>query len=122
MLRYDQFYPEDKVITIVEYNGVPIGSVGRITSRWAGTAYTVKISDGTFRWLSDHEVGLIDSDRHKIIAGDTIVVTKDEHQHNFAKIGDKFKVTKVAYDVDNYKVMIGGKPHWFGGFQLAPYK
>ena len=118
-MRYDQFYPEDMVVTIVEYSEAPIGSVGKVLSRWSGTAYTVRISDGTYRWLSDYEVALTDPNRRKIIVGDTIVVTSDDHQHHFAAIGDKFKVTKVAYDVDYYKVMIEGKPHWLGGFQLA---
>ncbi len=121
-VRYEQFYPEDKVITIVEYNHLPVGSVGKVMSRWSGTAYTVKLSDGSYRWLSDYEVGLIETDRRKVNVGDTIVVTSNDHQHQFANIGDKFKVTKVAYDVDYYKVMIDGKTHWLGGFQLAPHE
>ncbi len=121
-MRYDKFYPGDKVITIVEYDDVPVGSVGRVVSKWAGTAYSVKISNGSFRWLSDYEVSLTDPNRHKVIVGDTIVVTLDDHQHPYAKLGDRFTVAKVAYDVDYYMVIIYDQPHWFGGFQLAPHK
>lgn len=121
-MRYEQFYPGDKVITMVGYDGLPVGSVGKVISRWSGTAYSVKISDGTFRWLSDYEVSLTDPDRQKVTVGDVIVVTLDDHQHTYAKLGEKFTVSKVAYDVDYYKVMINNEPHWLGGFQLAPHK
>lgn len=120
-MRYEKFYPGDKVITIVEYDDVPVGSIGKVVSKWSGTAYSVKIFDGSFRWLSDYEVSLTDPNRHIVTVGDKIVVTLEDHQHPYAKRGDKFTVAKVAHDVDYYKVMIDDKPHWFGGFQIAPY-
>ncbi len=120
-MRYRQFYPGDKVITIVDYEGVPSGSVGEVISKWAGTAYSVRLPNGTFRWLDSSEFGSTDPNRNYALQeGDIGVLTSGEHQHDFAKVGDMFKVYKVAYDSDYYKVMMDGKPYWLSGFQLAP--
>ena len=120
VVRYEQFYPEDKVITIVEYDGVPSGTIGRIESRWMGTSYVVRLPDGSFRWLSDRSFAPADQTAKKIEVGDVGVVTSDSRQ-NFAKQGDMLKVFKIAYDVDYYGINFGGEFHWLGGFQLAPY-
>lgn len=119
-MRYAQFYPQDKVITIVDYNGIPSGSIGQVGSRFMGTVYLVRLPDGTFRWLSDKSFAPIDQSAQRIGEGDLGVVTSDKRQ-NFAKIGDILKVFKVAYDVDYYGVLFNGETHWLGGFQLAPY-
>jgi hypothetical protein len=58
---------------------------------------------------------------YRLEEGEIGVVVSDAYQ-NFAKEGEKYKVYKVAYDVDYYGVFIGDVLHWFGGFQLAKYE
>lgn len=79
----------------------------------------VRLPDGSFRWLNSSELSSLNPSQHNLKVGDIGVISSEEHQHNFAKLGDKFQVVKVSYDVDYYKVMINGEPHWFGGFQLG---
>lgn len=120
-MRYKLFFPGDKVITIVEYDGVPSGAIGKIASRWAGTVYVVRLADGTFRWLSDRAFASTDpSHSQRLEEGDMGVVTSDKRQH-FAKVGELFQVYKVAYDLDYYGVIFNDELHWLGGFQLAQY-
>ena len=119
-MRYKPFWPGDKVITIVDYEGIPSGTAGTIASRWAGTVYVVRLPDGTFRWLNDSELGSLNPSRpDRLEVGDIGVVTSDKHQHDFAKVGDMFQVYKVANDVDYYGVFIDDELRWLGGFQLA---
>lgn len=119
IVRYKPFWPGDNVIIIVDYNGTPSGTTGKVVTKLAGTAYLVRIPDGSFRWLHDDEFRSADPDYHRLQEGDIGVVTSDKHQHGFAKIGDMFQVYKVAFDVDYYGVAIGDEIKWFGGFQLA---
>jgi hypothetical protein len=120
-VRYKQFWPGDKVMTIVDYAGVPSGSVGKIASRWLGTVYLVRATDGTFRWINSSAFRSIDPHRHDLKAGDMGRVTLNEHRYDFAKVGDILQVVKVAYDVDYYGIFIDDELNWFGGFQLALY-
>lgn len=120
-MRSEQFWPGTKVMTLVDYNGVPSGTPGTIASRWLGTGYAVRISDGTFRWLSSSEFSSIDPSRHNLKVGDIGVVTSDKFQHKYANVGDVFQVVKVLEDVDYYGVQVNDAFQWFGGFQLATY-
>jgi len=120
-VRYKQFWPGDKVMTIVDYNGIPSGTAGEIASRWAGTAYVVRLPDGKFEWLDSRELGHLEpSNLYPLKEGDIGVVTSDKRQ-SFAKVGDKLEVVKVAYDVDYYGFLINNELRWVGGFQLALY-
>lgn len=108
---------------IADHEGIPSGTVGTILSRWAGTSYAVRISDGSFRWLNNSEFSSSNSERnYRLEEGDVGVVTKDQHHHDFAKVGDSFQVVKVAYDMDHYGVSINNQVHWIGGYVLAKYK
>ena len=121
-MRHKQFWPGDKVITVVDYEGIPSGSVGTVASRWVGTAYLVRLPDGTFRWTNSSELSSMKPDRHDLQEGDTgLVVSSITHHNFFAKPGDMYPVYKVASDVDYYGVQIDNGIRWFGGFQLAPY-
>lgn len=120
-MRSERFWPGDKVMTLVEYNGIPSGTIGTIASRWMGTGYAVRLQDGTFRWLSSSEFSSTDPSRHNLQVGDVGVMTSDKFHHDFAKVGDLFQVVKVLEDVDYYQVNINKVLYWFGGFQLAPY-
>lgn len=120
-MRSERFWPGDKVMTLVEYNNVPSGTIGIIASRWMGTGYAVRLPDGTFGWLSSSEFSSIDPSRHTLQVGDVGVVTSDKFHHDFANVGDLFQVVKVLEDVDYYQVNINKELQWFGGFQLAPY-
>jgi hypothetical protein len=120
-MRYKQFFPGDKVITIVEYDGVPSGAVGKIATRWAGTAYLVRMADGTFRWLTDRAFASTDPSRYFLEEGDRGVVISDSYQ-DFAQVGDSYIVYKIIYDVDYYGVLFDDELKWFGGFQLAKYE
>ena len=120
-MMYKQFFPGDTVITIVESGGVPSGTVGRVASRWAGTGYSIRLSDGSFRWLNDRDFASTDPTRHRMEVGDIGVVTSDKYQ-DFAEVGEIFQIYKVAYDVDYYGVLINDDLKWFGGFQLALYR
>jgi len=76
IVRYKPFWTGDKVITIVEYEGVPSGATGEIHAKWAGTAYVVKIKDGTFRWLNSTELHSTDpNDPYQLKEGDIGVVS-----------------------------------------------
>lgn len=121
-MRYKEFWPGDKVMTIVEYNGVPSGSVGKIASRWEGTAYLIRLHDDSFRWLSDRSFAPTDQSQKRVEEGEYGIVTSDKRQ-NFAKVGETFQVIKVADSVDYYGVFIDDEEDlkWFGGFQLAKY-
>lgn len=111
------------MITIVEYDGVPAGTIGRIHTKWAGTAYAVRIRDGTFRWLDSMELHSTDPNNpYELKEGDTGVVISNEHGHDYAKVKDLFEVVKVAHDVDYYEVEIGNEVNRFGGFQLAKFQ
>lgn len=120
IVRYRTFFPGDKVIAIVDYDGVSSGAAGIIVSRWMGTVYLLRLPDGTFRWLSDRSFAPTDLGPHKLEEGKMGVVTSAERQ-NFAKVGDKLQVMKVVYDVDYYGVSIGNELKWLLGFQLARY-
>jgi len=121
-MRYKPFYPGDKVMTIVEYEGIPNGTIGKIKTKWGGTAYVVRVSDGSFQWLNSNEFDSEDpGNHHNIEEGWFGVVKSDEHQHEFLKKGDHFQVVKIAHDVDYYGVQFSDKIKWFTGFQLAKY-
>lgn len=119
-MRYKQFWPGDYVITIVDYNGTPSGSTGKVISRWIGTAYVIRLPDGSFRWLNSSEFDSPNPNKSfRLEEGDIGVLTSNERQHDFAEVGDMFQVMKVVYDVDYYEVLIKDKTKWYGGFQLA---
>jgi len=119
-VRYDIFHPGDKVITLVDYEGIPSGTTGTISTRWSGTAYVVVLPDGTFQWLNSNEFSSTDpSDPYKLEKGDIGVVTSDKHRHALVNVGDTFEVIKVVYDLDHYGVFFNGELKWFGGFQLG---
>lgn len=118
-MRYKQFWPGDRVITMVDYEGIPSGTVGTIASRWISTAYAVRLPDGSFRWTNSSELSSMDPSRHYLREGDIGIVTASDHHNFFAKQGDMYRVYKVAYDVDYYGVVINNQVRWFGGFQLA---
>lgn len=122
MMRYKPFYPGDKVMTILDYEDIPSGTVGTVSTKWSGTAYVVKVADGTFQWLISSEFGSEDpSKASSLEEGDVGVVTSDEHHHEYAKIGDRFTVYKVVYDVDYYGIMFNNELRWYGGFQIVKY-
>ena len=121
VVRYEQFWPGDRVITIVDYEGIPSGTVGTIASRWMGTAYAVRLPDGTFQWINNSELSSMDPNRHYLREGDIGIVTSSTHQNNFAQLGDIYQVYKVAHEVDYYGVIIDNELRWLGGFQLAKY-
>jgi hypothetical protein len=119
-MRYNQFYPGDRVITITDYSGTPSGAIGSVVSRWMGTGYLVRLPDGMFKWLNDRDFVSTDPASHKIEVGDVGMIASDKYQ-DFAKVGEKFQVAKIAYDVDYYGVLINNELKWLGGFQLAKY-
>ena len=118
-VRSEQFWPGDKVITLVDYEGTPSGTVGTVVSRWIGTTYAVRLPDGTFRWTNANELSSMDPDSHRLKAGDIGIVTSRTHQNDFARPGDLYQVYKVVDDMDYYGVVIDNEIKWFGGFQLA---
>jgi hypothetical protein len=122
-MRYKPFYQGNKVVLIADHEGIPSGTVGTVVSKWAGTAYVVRISDGSFRWLSGSEFSSQDPNRNfRLEEGDYGIVTSDHHNHDFAKVGDSFEVFKVAHDMDHYGVLINNEVKWIGGFVLASYR
>jgi hypothetical protein len=85
-----------------------------------GTAYVARLPDDKFVWLNSNEFGSHDpSISYKVEEGYVGEVISDQHHHDFAKVGERFKVFKVAYDVDYYGVLIDNRIRWFTGFQLA---
>jgi hypothetical protein len=120
-VRYRQFRPGDNVITIVDYEGTPSGSVGTVASKWEGIAYVVRAVDGTFHWINNTELSSIDPNRYYLKEGDVGIVTSNNHQNTFAKLGDMYRVYKVVDDVDYYGVIVDNQLRWLGGFQLAKY-
>lgn len=121
-MEYKTFWPGNRVITTMDYDGVKSGMVGTINKRWIGTSYLVRIADGTFRWLDASEFGSNDPSRNfKLKVGDVGILTSDMHHHDFAKVGDQFKVYKIAYEVDYYEVRFEDETKWIGGFMLADY-
>lgn len=121
-MRYKPFYPGDKVITIIDFEDIPSGTVGTIASKWGGTAYVVQLADGRFEWLSSSEFGSDDPRKgFSLEEGDIGVVTSGEHHHEYAKVGDRFKVYKVISDLDHYGIYFNNKLKWYGGFQLVKY-
>jgi hypothetical protein len=119
-MQYKQFWPWNKVMIIVDYDGIPSGTVGIIDSRWMGTVYLLRLPDGTFRWLSDRSFAPTDPSRHRLEEGEFGVVISEERQ-NFAKVGDLLQVIKVIYGIDYYGVFFGNELKWLLGFQLARY-
>jgi len=117
-MKYKPFWPGDKIITIVDYDGIPSGTMGTIASRWSGIVYLIRIADGTFRWISDRSFAPVGPPRESLQEGEFGVVTSDERQ-KFAKVGETYKVFKVLNPVDYYGVFIDDELRWFGGFQLA---
>ena len=121
-MRYAQFYPGDKVMLTDDYDGIPGGTVGKISSKWAGTVYVVRSPDGKFHWLDSRELGQLEpSNLYPLKEGDIGVVVSEEHQHDYAKLGNKFQVLKVVYDVDYYGVLINNKLEYIAGFRLVKY-
>lgn len=118
-LEYKHFWPGDKVITIVDYNGIPSGSVGKVVSRWIGKGYAVRIEDGTFRWLNSSEIETMDASKRVIKEGDIGVVSSNKDKHNFVEKGEQFRIYKIIDNVDYYGVNIDGNLELFAGFQLA---
>jgi len=121
-VNYKRFYPGDEVITIVDYRGVPAGTVGTVASKWSGTAYVVRAADGKFRWINSTSLNSINPSDTDLKVGDIGVASKTAREFDFAEPGDLFKVYKVVDDVDYYGVLIGNEIKWFGGFQLAEYE
>lgn len=108
-------------MTIMDFSGLPSGSVGNVISKWAGTAYVVRLPDGTFQYLNSSEFGSTDPAKYSLGVGDIGEVISDEHHHDFAKVGDRFQIVKVLYDGDYYQVNINNKLYWIGGQLLAKY-
>jgi len=120
-LRYKEFWPGEKVMTIEEHEGIPSGTAGVVVSRWKGMAYVVRLPDGTFEWLNSSEFGSMDPDFHYLKEGDIGVVTSNSNHRDFAKVGDTFQVVKVVESVDYYGVIFDDELYFFGGFRLAAY-
>ncbi len=121
-MRYKPFYPGDKVITIIDFENIPSGTAGTVSSKWSGTAYAVNLADGTFQWLSSSEFGSENPNKGSSLEeGDVGVVTSDEHHHKSVNVGDRFTVYKVAYDVDHYEIVFNNEVKWYGGFQLVKF-
>lgn len=118
-MEYKQFWPGDEVITMVDYDGIPSGSIGKVASRWRGKGYAVRIADGTFRWLNSSEFEPVDTSRNIMKEGDVGLVASNKDQHNFVKKGDLFRIYKIIDNVDYYGVLIDGKLELLAGFQLA---
>lgn len=119
-MRYKQFYPGDSVMLIDDYDGIPSGTTGKVSSRWIGTAYVVRLPDGTFRWLDSREIGPSDpGNLYPLKEGDIGVVISEEHQHDYAKLGTEFQILKVINDLDYYGVLINNKLEYIGGFRLV---
>ncbi len=111
------------MITIIDFEGIPSGTVGTISSKWSGTAYVVQVADGSFEWLSSSEFNSDDPNKGFILEeGDFGVVTSGAHHHDHARVGDRFKVYKVIHDVDHYGIYFNNELKWYGGgFQLVKY-
>ena len=119
-MRYEQFWPGDKVIVIVDYQGTPSGTVGTVASRFMGNTYLVRLPNDDFWWLSDRSISSTDPITHRLKAGDLGVIISKNYQ-DFAQMGEELQVVKVAHDVDYYGIPIDNKIKWFSGFQLAKH-
>lgn len=108
-------------MTIIDFGGIPSGSVGRVDSKWLGTTYVIRLPDGKFQYLNSSEFGSKDPAKYSLDVGDIGEVISGEHNHDFAKLGDRFQIVKVIYDGDYYKVNINNKLYWIGGQLLAKY-
>ena len=113
------FLPGDHVITMFDYGGVPSGAIGQVVNRWRGTAYAVKLPDGTFGWLDSNELVPEDPSRSFMKEGDIGMVVSDKHNHGFAKVGDRLPVVKVVDDMDYYGVLFDDQRKCVSGIQLA---
>ena len=121
-MTYKQFWPGDKVITTINYAGIPSGVVATVIKRWVGTGYIVRALDGEFYWLDSSEFGSDDPERDFILReGDVGVVTSGHHNHPYAKVGDRFLVYKVVKDADHYEVLINNEKRYLIGIMIAPY-
>lgn len=118
-VRSEQFWPGEKVITLVQHEYFPSGTQGTIASRWLGTIYAVRLPNGNFHWMDSSELSSINPNRHNIAVGDIAEVSSDRHKHKFVKLGDLVQVVKVMEDADYYGVMINNELHWLTGFELA---
>lgn len=120
-MRSERFWNGDKVMTLTEHESIPIGTGGTIASRWLGTVYAVRLSDGAFHWMDSSELASIDPSRHDIQAGDIAVVTSEKHKHKFVGKGDFVQVVKTIEDADYYEVILNDELHWLNGFELARF-
>lgn len=118
-MKSEQFWPGNKVMTLVQHEEFPPGTKGSIASRWLGTIYAVRLADGRFHWMDSSELSSINPNRHSIMVGDIAEVTSDRHKHTFVKPGDLVQVVKVMEDADYYGVMLNNELHWLNGFELA---
>lgn len=115
------FLPGDRVITIVDYDGIPSGTVGKVIKRWRGPAYAVKLPGGKFGWLDSVEFAPADPNVYALKEGDVGVVTSDKHRHSFVSVGDRLPVVKVVEDMSYYTVLFGDQLKYFVGIHLAKY-
>lgn len=121
-MQYKEFYPRDKVITILDYEDIPSGTAGTVVEKWIGNGYVVRLLDGSFHYLDSSEFGSDDPDRNfRLREGDVGVVTSGHHHHSYANVGDKGLVYKIVNNVDYYGVLINDRIRYLGGFLLAQY-
>jgi len=116
-----QFWSGDKVITLVNHEYFPSGTAGTIATRWLGTIYAVRLPDGNFHWMDSSELASVNPSRHRIEAGDTVMVTSNKHKHEFTQVGELVQVVKVIEDADYYQVTLDDEVHWLNGFELAEF-
>lgn len=116
-----EFRVGDKVVTLVSHEGIELGTVGTIASRWVGSLYAVKLSNGKFHWFDSTEIGSINPNQPRLSLGNIAVVTSDEHQHPAVKKGDLVQVIKRIERTDYYGVILNGELHFLAGFELAHY-
>lgn len=120
-MKSEQFWPGDKVFILTNDEGIASGEVGFISNKWRETLYLIRDKDGSFHFLDNTEVSSVDPARHRISVGDTIMVTSNEHNHPYARVGNLFRVYKVIEEMDSYAVIVNGQSLFFNNFELAKY-
>lgn len=120
-MRSQPFWPGDNVFILTNDEGIKPGEVGLVLNKWRDTLYLIRAKDGSFRFLDSTEVSSTDPERPIISLGDTIQVTSNEHNHDYARVGDLFRVYKIVEEMDSYVVLVNGQTLFFNNMELAHY-
>ena len=116
-----RFFPGEEVITLTDRWGIKSGTVGLVDKRWVGNIYAVATKDGGLDWFFEHELQMIDPDKHRINEGDVVMVIPQEKRSSGIKGGDLVRVVKAIDQISYYNVLIDDDLHWYTWMELAPY-